>query len=121
MTGLEAPVIAAIIGATASVAGTGVSMIASNNQAKKSAKAQAAYQKQLLDQQKATEASEKQARQAAADRARAYGESLLDGNSQLNNILTDSWDDEPEFGGSLIMDSTLQSQSDQLDIASRFV
>lgn len=77
-----------LIGAALGAAATIGSTIMSNKQAEKSAKRQAEYQQSLLDQQAATEAEEKRITDEANERNRAYGASLLDGNTQLDNALT---------------------------------
>ena len=73
----------AVIGAGASIFGT----IASNNAAEESARRQTEYQQSLLNQEKETEAKEKQQRTDALERQRAYGASLLDSDSTIGNTL----------------------------------
>lgn len=102
--------IGTVIGAGATIA----TAVMSNRQAEKSAARQAEYQQKLLDQQTATAAEEKRLTDESNQRNRAYGASLLQGNSQLDNILTGSWDDEEEIGGgSTLLGETLQPMSVQ--------
>lgn len=100
------PIIGAVIGAVGAIVSTSMA----NKQAERASQRQADYQKQLLAQQQATEAAQKQKAQEAVERNKSYGQSLLDGNSQLGNILTDSWSDlETETDSTLIMGNTLLS------------
>lgn len=104
------PLITGVLGAAATV----TTAVMSNNQAKKAEKRQAAYQQQLADQQAATEAEEKRLTDESNQRNRAYGASLLQGNTQLDNILSGSWDDEEDIGGgATLLGETLQPMSVQ--------
>lgn len=101
-----AAVAAAVVGAATSI----TSSVISNNNAKRAQEEQKKYQQQMIAEQKAAEAKEKQARLDAQERNSAYGASLLDGNSQLNNVLTDSWSNlENDEGDSLILGKNLLS------------
>lgn len=119
MTGLEAPVIAAIIGGVTAIATTTVSAISANKQADKQAAAQKEYQQQLLAQQQAEEAEEKRIKNEAAERNRAYGASLLDSNSMMSNMLTDSWSDE-EADGTTLLSGAPAAASDNQGVTSMF-
>jgi hypothetical protein len=77
-----------LVGAALGAAATIGSTIISTKQAEKASKRQAEYQQSLLDQQRATEAEEQRITNEANERNRAYGASLLDGNTQLDNALT---------------------------------
>ncbi len=102
--------IGTVIGAGATIAST----VMSNRQADKAAKRQAEYQKQLADQQAAADAEEKRLTDESNQRNRAYGASLLQGNTQLDNILSGSWDDEEDIGGgATLLGETLQPMSVQ--------
>lgn len=85
------------LGAAASVYGT----ISSNKQAEESAARQAEYQKQLAAQEAATEAEEKRLAQEAQARTKAYGASLLNNNTALDNMLSGGYSSE-QLGGSVI-------------------
>lgn len=113
-----APVVP-FLGLIGSVIGAGATIMAtsmSNRQAEKASQRQAAYQQQLMDQQAATEAEEKRITDESNQRNRAYGASLLQGNTQLDNILSGSWNDEENVGGSggnTLLGETLQPMSVQ--------
>lgn len=100
--------IGTVIGAGATIA----SSVISNRQAEKASKRQAEYQQQLLNQQAATEAEEKRLVDESNQRNRAYGASLLQGNTQLDNILTSSWKEEEGTSTSLLS-QTLQPMNVQ--------
>lgn len=99
------------IGAALGAAATIGSTIISTNQAEKASKRQAAYQQSLLDQQKATEAEEQRITNEANERNRAYGESLLNGNSQLDNALTGYSSELDNEGNFSLLSNTLQPGS----------
>lgn len=95
-------IIAATIAAAATIGGT---VISSRNAAAAQDR-QLEYQKQVLAQQRADEAAEKKLQKETQDRNRAYGASLLDGNSQLDNILTSSWDGSDSDEGATELTTT---------------
>lgn len=115
-----APVVAIaplLMAATAAAsAGVGIySAVQSNKQAKEAEKRQAAYNAQLKADQEATAAKEKQLAADAKARSRAYGSSLVDSGTQLNNMLSGGYDDEDYVGGS-VLGSSLGSA----DVSSMF-
>lgn len=87
--------IGTIIGAGATIAST----VMNNKQAEKSAQRQAAYQQQALQLQQNTEAEEKRITQEARQRSQAYSASLLDNDTNLNNMLSGGYSDN-NLGGS---------------------
>ena len=102
----------AVLGAALGAAATIGATVISTRQAEKASKRQAAYQQSLLDQQKATEAEEQRITNEANERNRAYGESLLNGNSQLDNALTGySSELDNEEGNFSLLSNTLQPGS----------
>lgn len=109
---MMAATLATTLGIIGTVAGLGASVystISSNKQAKKTAAQQAAYQQSLLDQQTATEAEEKRIQTESTERNRAYGASLVEGNTQLSNALNSSWEDDDDSSSTSILGNTLQS------------
>lgn len=90
------PLITGVLAAGATVAST----IMSNNQAKESQERQLEYQKQLQAQEAATEAEEKRLAQEAEQRSRAYGASLINSDSTLQNNYSGSFNDEGDSLGS---------------------
>lgn len=110
MSGMEPGIIAAIIGGVATVGSTVVSAISSNKQADKAAERQAAYNKQLAAQEAASKAEENRITQEALQRSKAYGASLLDSGSQLDNVLSGGFSDDL-FGNSSILRNSLSSSS----------
>jgi hypothetical protein len=105
------PVVAAIgwggiaaLASTAVAAGTSIySTVQSNKQAKDSARRQQAYYNKLAAEQAATEAEEKRLTAEAEQRSRAYGASLLDSGTQLQNMLSGGYnEDEKTFGSGII-------------------
>lgn len=111
--------IPAIITAVAAVATTTISVISSNKQAERQAAAQKEYQQQLIAQQQAEQAEEKRIKDEAAERNKAYGASLLDGNTMTSNILTSSWSDENAGGNTLLSGTPAAAAPDQ-GVASMF-
>lgn len=113
MTGMEPALIAAIVGGVATIGSTVISAVSSNRQADKAAERQEKYQKQLAQQEAATEAAEKQKTQEALDRQNAYGASLLDGNTALDNMLSGGYssDDISNSESLSLLGNTLQSGS----------
>lgn len=99
--------IGTVIGAGATIA----SSVISNRQADKASKRQQEYQQQLANQEAAAQAEEKRITDEANQRNRAYGASLLQGNTQLDNILTSSWDEEEN--STSLLSQTLQPMSVQ--------
>ena len=104
--------IGTIIGAGATIAST----VMNNKQAEKSAERQAQYQQQALEEQRAAEAEEKRLTQEARQRSQAYSASLLNSDTNLNNMLSGGYSEE-ELGGSngslLVNDPGLQGSSVQ--------
>lgn len=100
------PLITGVLGAAATV----TTAVISNNQAKDAAKRQVKYQEQLTAQEAATEAEEKRITQESLQRQQAYGASLLEGNTGLNNVLSGGYNEENYLGGSLL-GNTLGSSS----------
>lgn len=98
--------VGSIIAATVAAAATIGSTMISSRQAADAQERQLAYQKQIQEQQAADEATEKKLQNEAQERNRAYGASLLDGNSQLDNILTSSWDGSDSDAGSTELTTT---------------
>lgn len=101
------PLIGTVIGTAGSVA----TAVMSNRQAKKAEQRQADYQQQLANQEAETKAKEKKLTDESNQRNRAYGASLLQGNTQLDNILTSSWDEEEN--STSLLSQTLQPMSVQ--------
>lgn len=102
-----APVIAAaVISAAAAV----TTSVISSKQADKASKRQQEYQQQVLNQQKETEAKEKQLTDESKQRSRAYGLSLLDSDTNMQNMLSGGYDEE-NLGNNSLLSNTLGSGS----------
>lgn len=100
------PLITGVLAAGATVAST----VMSNNQAEASQKRQLEYQKQLQAQDAATEAEEKRLAQEAEQRSRAYGSSLLNSDTTLNNNLSGGFNDTGDsLGGASLITGGLSS------------
>lgn len=91
----------AILGAVATIGSSVIGAIASNSQAKDAAKRQQEYQNQLAAQEAATVAEEKRLTEEAKQRSKAYGASLLDSGTNLQNMLSGGYSNE-QVGGSLL-------------------
>lgn len=113
------PIIIKAVAAVATIATTTMSIVSSNNQAKKQLAAQKEYQQQLLEQQQQATAEEQRIRNEADERNRAYGASLLDGNTMMSNVLTDSWSDE-DAGGTMLLSGAPAAASDNQSVTSMF-
>ena len=102
-----------VIGAALGAVGTIASAVISSNQADKTAERQLNYQKELNAQQQATEEQEKQLTLESQQRSQAYGASLLDGNTALDNMLSGGYNSD-NIGNSestSLLGNTLQSGS----------
>lgn len=82
------PVTWMAIGTVAAAAGTAYGAIDSNRQARKAEKRQAAYQNKIAAEEAAAEAEEKRIKDETLARQQAYGASLIEGSTQLNNVLS---------------------------------
>ena len=82
------PVTWMAIGTIATAAGGIYSAVDSHRQAKKAEKRQAAYQKQVAAEEAAAAAEEKRIKDETLARQQAYGASLIEGSTQLNNVLS---------------------------------
>ncbi len=102
-----------LIGTVLTVAGGITTAVMSNKQADKAAKRQQDYLNQLQQQQEVTEAEEKRLTDEANQRNKAYSASLLQSNSQLDNILSGGWDDENQDNSNTLLSNTLQPMNVQ--------
>lgn len=101
-----------LIGTVVTAGATIASTIMSNNAAKDSQERQIEYQKQIQAQNAATEAEEKRLSQEAQQRSRAYGASLLNSDTTLQNNYSGSFNDESDaLGGSSLLTNELSSGS----------
>lgn len=83
--GMEALMLGGIL---ASVAGTAYGAIDSHRQAKKAEKRQADYQNKIAAEEAAAAAEEQRIKDETLARQQAYGASLIEGSTQLNNVLS---------------------------------
>ena len=88
------PVTWMAIGTVAAAAGGVYSAVDSHRQAKKAEARQDAYQKQLAAEEAAAEAEEQRIKDETLARQQAYGASLLDDSTALNNALSGGFSDE---------------------------
>lgn len=82
------PVTWMAIGTVAAAAGTAYGAIDSHRQAKKAEKRQADYQNKIAAEEAAAAAEEQRIKDETLARQKAYGASLIEGNTQLNNVLS---------------------------------
>ena len=66
------------------------------------------YQQQLAQQQADTEAKEKRLQQEAQARSKAYGASLLNSDTNTQNMLNEGGYNEEKLGSSGIISESLQ-------------
>ena len=79
---------ASLIGAAVSAATAVGTTVYSSTQQNKAEKRQRAYQQAILDEEAAAEAREKELAMQSKQRSKAYGASLLDSDTTLDNALT---------------------------------
>lgn len=97
-------IIAAVVAAAASVTTAAVS----SHQADKANKRQIQYQQQIAQQEADAAAKEKRLQQEAQARSKAYGASLLDSDTNTQNMLNEGGYGEDKLGSSGIISESLQ-------------
>lgn len=107
MSGYEA-IIAAAIAAVASVSTTAYS----SHQQKKSEERQRDYQQAILDEEAAAEEKEKELARQSRERSKAYGMSLLNSDTTLNNALTSGGFSNDLDNSYSLLGSTYEEQID---------
>lgn len=89
------PVTWMAIGTVAAAAGTAYGAIDSHRQAKKAEKRQADYQNKIAAEEAAAAAEEQRIKDETLARQQAYGASLIEGSTSLNNMLSGGYSDNP--------------------------
>lgn len=107
MSGYEA-IVAAAIAAVASIGTT----VYSSHQQEKSEERQRDYQQAILDEETAAEEKEKELARQARERSKAYGMSLLNSDTTLNNALTSSGFSNDLDNSYSLLGSTYEEQID---------
>lgn len=104
-----APVVAAAITAVAAI----TSSVISSKQADKANKRQMQYQQQIAQQEADAQAKEKRLQQESLARSKAYGASLLNSDTNTQNMLNEGGYGEDKLGSSSIISESLQQGSVQ--------
>lgn len=105
ITSAVGAIVAAALTATASIA----SAVTSSRQADKANKRQMQYQQQVAQQEADTAAKEKRLQQESIARSKAYGASLLNADTNMQNLLNTGGYGEDKLGSSGIISDTLRS------------